>query len=43
MLIMLGDLYENRERIVTGATVEKLDLIELMLANERCYQEFSYG
>ena len=42
MLLMLGDLYENRERIVTGASVALLDIIEIMLANERCHQEFAY-
>jgi uncharacterized phiE125 gp8 family phage protein len=42
MLLMIGDLHTNRERIVTGATVATLDLVELMLTNERCHQEFRY-
>ena len=42
MLLMLGDLYENRERTLSGATAQILDLVEIMLANERCYQEFTY-
>ncbi len=42
MLIMLADLYENRERIVTGASTMTLDTVEMLLANERSYQDFVY-
>jgi uncharacterized phiE125 gp8 family phage protein len=42
MLLMIGDLYALRERTVLAATVATLDLVELMLANERCHQEFGY-
>ena len=42
MLLMVGDLYANRERTVLAATVATLDLVELMVANERCHQEFRY-
>lgn len=42
MLLLLGDMYENRERTVVGATASVLDTAELLLANETCHQQFNY-
>ena len=42
MLIMLADLYENRESIVAGATIATLNTIEMLLTNERSHQQFTY-
>ena len=42
MLLALADMYANRETIVTGTIVNRLPLLELLLTNERCHQEFNY-
>lgn len=38
--VVLADLYEQRETIVTGTIVANLDTVERLLANQRFYHDF---
>jgi uncharacterized phiE125 gp8 family phage protein len=42
MLLTLADLYAHRETVMTGTIVNRIPLLDALLANERCHREFSY-
>lgn len=42
MLLMLGDLYENRERTIVGSNAAVMDATDMLLTNEICRQEFNF-